>query len=118
MNRHLQSYAADHRYLLNVVDLDDFNMPLLKAARKGEIVPIDGVLVRDWDPDNRKIYPGIRLGMRVYSIQGVRFVRVRFQPEDDLNCAGLDFIAVDRRDYRRLYKIALRCRRDFEPPSE
>lgn len=129
MNRHLQSYASDHRYLLTVVgraanmkdpvavDLDDFSVPLLKVARKGDILPIDGVLVRDWDPDNRRVYPGIRLGLRLYSIEGIRFARVRFQPEDDLNCAGLDFIAVDRLDYRRLYRIALRCRRDFEPPS-
>ena len=130
MNRPLHSYAADHRYLLEVVaraadfkdpvavDLDDFNMPLVKAARKGELLPVDGVLVRDWDPDNRRYYPGIRMGLRVYHIEGMRFVRVRFQAQDDFNCAGLDFIAVDRCDYRRLYKIALRCRRDFEPPSD
>ena len=35
---------------------------------------------------------------------------------DHLNCWGLDFVAVDQKDYRRLYKIALRCRRDNEPP--
>ena len=130
MKSPLQQYAADHRYLLDAVaraagfqdplalDLDDFNMPLLKAARKGEILPIDGVLVRDWDPDNRRIYPGIRMGLRMYRIEDVRFVRVRFQTEDNLNSSGVDFIAVDRCDYRRLYKIALRCRRDFEPPSK
>src|SRR5438067_1998311 len=130
MNRPLHSYAADHRYLLEAVaraadfkdpvavDLDDFGMPLIKAARKGQMLPVDGVLVRDWDPDNRKFYPGLRMGLRVYHVEGLRFVRVRFQAQDDFNCAGLDFIAVDRCDYRKLYKIALRCRRDFEPPSE
>src|SRR2546429_2989060 len=33
------------------------------------------------------------------------------------NHAGFYFAAVDRKDYRRLYRIALRCRRDEEPPS-
>src|SRR5438105_4254302 len=114
MKSSLHEYAADHRYLLEVVtrstdlkdavavDLDDFTMPLLKAARKGAIVPIEGVLVRDWDPDNRRVYPGVRLGLRMYHIEGIRFVRVRFQADENLNCAGVDFVAVDRQDYRRL----------------
>lgn len=130
MNIPLQQYASDHRYLLETVareagftspvaiDLDDFTAPLLKSARKGELLPIDGVLVRDWDPDNRKIYPGLRLGVRLYTIEGVRFARVRFGYDDQQNAWGLDFVAVDRKDYAQLYRIALRCRRDFEPPSK
>ena len=51
MSKRLQQYTADHRYLLEVVarqagfrapvaiDLDEFYQPLLKAARKGEILP-------------------------------------------------------------------------------
>jgi hypothetical protein len=125
----LQLYAADHRYLLDVVarqagfadpvaiDLDEFYVPLVKAARKRELLPVDGVLVRDWDPDNRSTAPGFQIGMRLYEIEGVRFVRVRFHHNDRLNGWGLDFAAVDRKDYRRLYKIALHCRRDDEPPS-
>src|SRR5438034_1656291 len=125
MKSRLKQYTADHRYLLEVVarqagfaapvaiDLDDFTTPVLKAARKGELLSVDGVLVRDWDPDNRRIYPGIRLGMRVYTIDGVRLVRVRFGYNDQQNGWGLDFVAVDRQDYRRFYRIALQCRRDF-----
>src|SRR5205085_7586116 len=30
---------------------------------------------------------------------------------------GHDFAAVDAKDYRALYRIAVRCRRDDEPPS-
>ena len=126
----LQQYAEDHRYLLEVVavtagfanpiavDLDEFYTPLVKASRKGPVLPIDGVLVRDWDPDNRRFAPGFQLGMRVYEIEGVRFVRVRFHYEDRPNIWGLDFVAVDQKDYTRLYRIALRCRRDSEPPSK
>src|SRR5215510_12562767 len=129
MSSQLKQYTADHRYLLEVVtkqaglaepvavELDEFYVPLLKAARKGPLLPIDGVLVRDWDPDNRRIAPGFQLGMRLYDLEGIRFVRVRCGHGNQSNIWGLDFIAVDRKDYRRLYKIALRCRRDSEPPS-
>src|SRR5262245_49454062 len=88
MKSQLKQYAAEHRYLLEVVarhagftrpvavDLDGFYEPLLRAARKGEILPFDGVLVRHWDPGKRRVYPGIQLGMRLYEVEGVRFVRV------------------------------------------
>jgi hypothetical protein len=129
MNSRLQDYAADHRYLLEMVkqqagmadpvaiDLDEFYTPLLKASRKGPLVPIDGVLIRDWDPDNRRFAPGFQLGMRFYEAEGVRFVRVRAHVSDQANLWGLDFVAVDRKDYRRLYRIAQRRRRDSEPPT-
>jgi hypothetical protein len=125
----LKQYTADHRYLLDVVargagfeapvaiDLDEFYSPLIKAARKGPLLPIDGVLVRDWDRDSRRLNPGIQLGLRIYEIEGICFVRVRFPFRDRFHAGGLDFVAVDRKDYRRLYKIALRCRRDDGPPS-
>jgi hypothetical protein len=129
MSSQLKQYTADHRYLLEIVsqqaglaepvavELDEFYVPLLKAARKGDLLPIDGVLVRDWDPDNRHTNPGFQIGMRLYEVDGVRFARVRFSFNDRLNGWGLDFVAVDRKDYARLYKAALRCRRDDEPPS-
>src|SRR5262249_59728314 len=88
----------------------------VKAARRGPLLPVDGVLVRDWDPDNRHSAPGLQMGMRFYDIEGIRFVRVRFAYNDTLNCWGLDFAVVAGKDYRRLYKIALRCPRDNEPP--
>jgi cell division protease FtsH len=128
MNSQLKQYAADHRFLLETaarqagfaspvaVDMDEFYAPLVKAARRGPLLPLEGVLVRDWDPDNRRSSPGIQLGMRIYEIEGIRFVRVRFAHSDNLNCWALDFAVVDGKDYRRLYKIALRCRRDNEPP--
>ncbi len=128
MNSQLQQYAADHRFLLETVgrqvgfespmavDMDEFYTPLIKAARRGPLMPIEGVLVRDWDPDNRRTAPGLQIGMRLYDIEGVRFVRVRFAHNDTFNCWGLDFAVVDQKDYRRLYKLALRCRRDQSPP--
>jgi hypothetical protein len=129
MNASLGQYAADHRYLLEAVrrqagladpvalDLDEFAEPLFKASRHGPVLPIDGVLVRDWDPDNRRVNPGVQIGLRVYEIEGIRFARVRFWHDSDLNCRGLDFAAVDRANYGRLYRAALRCRREDQPPS-
>jgi hypothetical protein len=125
----IQNYAADHRFLLDAIvqqvglaqpipiSLDEFYVPLLKAATRGDLLPIAGVLVRDWDPDNRRTNPGVQIGMRLYEIEGIRFVRVRFHHNHRKNGWGLDFIAVDEKDYRRLYKIALQCRRDEEPTS-
>jgi cell division protease FtsH len=127
--RNLQDYAADHRHLLKqvaqaaefvdpvVVDLDEFYEPVLRNARKKALVPIEGVLIRDWDPDNRRIYPGVQLGCRIYELEGIRFARVRFAYDNHQNGWAFDFIAVERTNYRKLYRIALQARRDSEPPS-
>ena len=128
MSNPLRDYTADHRYLLQAaaraagltdpvaVHLDEFYAPLLKKARKGALLPIDGVLVRDWAPEGRRYHPGVQLGVRVYDIDGVRFVRCRMPHETGRHWSGLDFFAVGRTQYLKLYRIALRCRRDDEPP--
>ncbi|MGL4553107.1 MAG: AAA family ATPase [Gemmataceae bacterium] len=129
MHSELKQFTADHRYLLDqagkaagmadpvAIELDQFYEPLIKHARRRELLPVDGVLVRDWEPNNRRTQPGTQLGMRAYEIDGVRFVRVRFVHNDRLNCWGFDFFAVDRKDHLRLYRIALRCRASSEPPA-
>jgi len=128
MMSELKRYSADHRYLLEeaaracgfsqpmALDLDEFHAPLVKAAKRRQILPIDGVMVRDWDPDGRATNPGVQLGMRVYEIEGVTFVRVRYVFNDRNNGWGLDFVAVDQKDYRKLYRIALKVRMEEEPP--
>jgi len=128
--RNLQAYAADHRFVLDqisrtagfeepvAIDLDEFHEPVLRHARKLAILPIEGVIVRDWDPDNRRSHPGVRLGCRLYELEGIRFVRVQFDFDNYHNGSGFDFAAVERRHYWKFYKRALRARRDSEPPSE
>jgi hypothetical protein len=125
----LQEYTAEHHYLLAaaareaaladpvVVNLADFYTPLLRRARRGKLLPVDGVLVRDWEPDNRRVSPGCQLGMRLYDLDGVRLVRVRFAYHDRRHWGGLDFLALDRKDYARLYRLAWRCRQEAEPPA-
>jgi cell division protease FtsH len=129
MHSKIDQYTADHRRLLDVVareagfadpvalNLAEFYPALLRRARRGRLVPVEGVFVRDWGPDNRRTSPGFEIGIRLYEIDGVRFARARFLPDDHLNFWGLDFVAVDRADYGRLYRIALRCRRHQEPPG-
>ena len=129
MSSDLRSYAADHRFLLAeaaragglvdpvAIELDEFQEPLVKSSKRGPLVAVDGVLVRDWQPAGRQTNPGLQLGMRVYEIEGVRYVRVRFIHNERANCWGCDFIAVSRCDYARLYRIAVKRRRDAEPPS-
>jgi len=126
----LQQYTADHRYLLHTVarltgiadpvalEPDQFMSHLLKAARRGEFVPLDGVLVRDWNPDTRRSQSGIHLGARVYEINSVRFVRVQMEMDQNWHWAGATFLVVARQDYRRLYRAALACRRDSEPAGK
>jgi hypothetical protein len=128
MSTPLQQYAADHRLLLEAaarhmrfadpvaIYLDEFMVPLLKASRRGEIFPLEGVLIRDWDPDNRHSHPGVQIGLRAYEIQGVPYARIRFPHTDNANFWGLDFTVVDRKDYYTLYRVALGCRRNDERP--
>jgi hypothetical protein len=125
----LQQFLADHRYLLTrvgrlagfadpvAIDLDDYAEPLRKAARRGPLLPVDGVLVRDWNPDQARHATGTNLGARLYEIEGVRFAVVNYSHEDRSYWA-FDFTAVDRNDYYRLYRIARRCRREAEPPAD
>ncbi len=90
---------------------------LVREARKGELLPVDGVLVRDWAPDADPTYSGMHFGMRRYDIEGISFYLVQAIHNQNQTYAGLSFYVVDHKDYRRLYKIGLRCRRDAEPPS-
>jgi hypothetical protein len=96
------------------LDLDEFYQPLLRQARKGPLLPLDGLLIRDWDPDVRNTSPGVRFGMRLFEIEGIRFAQTVAYYDVDQSYTATSLTVVDRKDYRRLYQIALRCRRDQE----
>jgi len=130
MSTRLHEYVADHRHLLHLLetnhgfvdpialDLDEFYDPIMRLAKKCGVGDVDGLLVRDWDPDNRKTYPGIQLGVRLYEINGVRFARMRAMTNNQNNVWGGEFTAISRRDYIQFYRIALKARRDSNPPAE
>ncbi|MCC6419582.1 MAG: ATP-binding protein [Gemmataceae bacterium] len=125
----LQQYTADHRYLLDVVaraagfahpvavTFSQLAAPLLRASRKGDLIPIDGVLVRDWYPYPTPTLSGVGFGARGYEVEGVRYVVVQAQHDMNANDWGLNFYVVDRKDYARLFRIALRCARQDEVPA-
>ena len=130
MSNPIRDYAADHRYLMQVmatehgfvdpvaIDLDEFRWPLMKEARRIGMAPLDGVLIRDWDPDFRRHSTGVTIGLRLYEIDGIRFGRICFMFETmNANPTAFDFAVVAKADYIKLYRIAVRCRRDSEPPS-
>ena len=129
MRSPLREFAADHRYIMEAVArragiddpvaivLDEFHAPLLKAARRGQFLPLDGVFLRDWDPDERRTSMGMQFGVRLYDIEAIRFGHVHFPYDGGLGYYASDFFVAARRDYGRLYRVALRCRRDAEPPS-
>src|SRR5262245_16002831 len=122
----LRASLADDRYLLAevgrlapmqdpiAVEADAFLAPLLKRAIRGPFLPLDGVLVRDWDPDARRAGLGAQLGARLYRIDGVRFVRVLYSYTYDVDSSIVEFLVVARRDYGRLYRAAVRARRGLE----
>lgn len=119
----LRQYTADHRYLLEAaarqagfeapraIESNHVITPLLKAARRLELLPVDGVLVRDWSREDAAGVGGFGFGMRLYEIKGIRFAWVRGCYQHTINDTALEFAVVDGKDYRRLYRIALRCRR-------
>src|SRR3954452_12350671 len=81
----LRQFTADHRFLLEpagrqagfaqpvAFDPDEFTTPMLEAARRGPLLPLGGVLVRDWDPDARRTRPGVCFGLRLYDLDGIAF---------------------------------------------
>lgn len=114
----LSSYAADHRRLVETaaaaVGISDpiaftpggYAYYLLKSAVRGELVPLDGVLLRDW-VRNRHYSPGARFGLRLYNADGIRFARCVATVDTDFVDEAYDFYVVSRADYVRLYRIAL-----------
>jgi hypothetical protein len=126
----LQRFTADHRFILDAVakaaslvdpvalDLDEFFNPLIRQAKRGPVVPLDGVLIRDWDPDYRRYWPGVRFGARLYEIDGIRFARAYAGVSESVYSCGYDFFAVGKADYPRFYKLALRARRKAKVPVQ
>ncbi len=127
---HDESFLADHRFLVAeaaraagfadpvAVGFDAFERPLVKAARRGAIVPLGGVLIRDWDPDTRHFGTGCCIGARIYHLGDIRFVLVDAYYDSNLTYRSQVFAVVDRCDYVPLYRRARELYRDAEPTAE
>ncbi|HSQ58063.1 MAG TPA: ATP-binding protein [Gemmata sp.] len=84
---------------------------LLKAAIRGPLVPLEGVLVRDWLTGGRHYWPGTKFGVRLYTAKGIRFARVVANIDGDYAEESYEFFVVDRSEYVKLFRIAVRASR-------
>jgi len=112
------SYAADHRRLVEaasaVAGVTDpvaftpggYAYYLLKSAVRGPLVPLEGVLLRDWIR-NRHLTPGTKFGLRLYDASGIRFARCVAVVDGNLSEDAYDFYVVAKADYVKLFRIAL-----------
>jgi hypothetical protein len=117
--RRIVAAAADAAGFANPVafDPDEFQDLLLKKAARGRFIPLDGVLIRDWDPDWRRYWAGMNFGLRLYHLENITFVRACTSFALDTCSAGYDFFLVDRKDYLRLYRIGAGIRRASKKPG-
>lgn len=126
----LAQVAADHRTLVQAaaeaagiadpvaVDLDEFQSVILKNAVRGALVPLQGVLIRDWDRTHPRFWPGVAFGLRLYTLDGVRLARCVAEYDSDQLPSQFDFFVVGRADYLPLYRKALRLRRVSASPTQ
>jgi len=120
----IATYAADHPRLVasaaraaKIADPLAFSPAsyayyLLKSAVRGELVPLEGVLLRDWLTGGRHYWPGAKFGVRLYAADGVRFARVVAHLDNDYQEEHYDFYIVDRSEYVKLFRIAKRASRE------
>lgn len=116
----LQNFLADQRHLLDraartadlkdavAVSADIYLHPLKKAAVRGPVLPLDGVLVRDWDRDFPETSSGLRFGIRLYTLEGIRFATVDADFEDSMRHGLREILIVGRADYAKLFRLGKR----------
>ena len=117
----LTSYAFDHRRLVEAsaaaAGLSDpvafsasgYAYFLLRSAVRGALIPLEGVLYRDWMTGGRHYYPGTKFGIRLYRAQEVPFARCVASVDGDYDAEAYDFFVVSRADYVKLFRIAKRA---------
>jgi cell division protease FtsH len=127
----LQQYTADHRFLLDAAakaagiedpvafDGGTYVFTLLKHAKRGPLVSIDGALTRAWTAAHRYYYPGTPFGIRLYKFQDIPFARCVAQMSEDAAADTYDFFVTSRSSYIPLFRHTLRLQRkkvDAAPP--
>lgn len=123
----LEQYTANHRHILDAVakatGITDpvafvpsgLYYPLVQNAIRGPLLPIDGVLTRDWIGVSRRYWPGVQFGIRQYSVEGITFARC-VAPFGQ--AGSYDFFIVSKADYLKLFKQAIKSHRTKEPEGE
>lgn len=123
----LRQLTDDHNFLVQAAaeavgmqnpiafEPSGFQYPLLDNSIRGALVPISGVLIRDWGRHWPKFYPGIHFGARHYTTKGIRFIRITAQSHGDLPHSTYDFFVVDQADYAQLFRLANEYQRTSKP---
>ena len=118
----LTTYSADHRTLVaasaEAAGLTDpvafvaggYVYALVGNATRGPLVPIEGALVRQW-LTRAKHYPSTAFGVRVYTLEGIRFARAVATVHSDYDQGAYDVFVVSRADYVKLFRLVLRASR-------
>jgi cell division protease FtsH len=129
MSLPLAQVTADHRSLVEAaaeaagiadpvaVELDEFQLVILKHAVRGPLVPLQGVLIRDWDRSWTRYRPGVNFGLRLDTLDGLRFAWCVAAHDDQQARPVFTFFVVARADYLPLFRKALRLRRVSAPPG-
>ena len=124
MPAQLADYTADHRYLVEAAgraagladpvafDASFYSDYLLRKAVRGPLVPLEGALVRAWETGGRTTSAGTCFGIRLYSVNGIRFARVVATIDENATPGLSEFYVVSRKDYTRLFRVALRAMRE------
>lgn len=123
MSISLHQLSADHRALASaaanaariddpiVVRFDYFQHYILEHAKRCEFVPLDGVFIRDWDRSWPKHNAGMRFGLRLYTIDGIRLARCVSEYSSDLYDFAHSFFVVSRADYLPLFRKVVRLQK-------
>jgi hypothetical protein len=123
----LSTYVADHPRLVaaaaHAAGIADplpfapaaYAYYLLRCAVRGPLVPLDGILLRDWLTGGRHYWPGAKFGVRLYTAEGIRFARVVALLDKDYSEEHYDFFVVDRSEYVKLFRLAKRASRERGP---
>lgn len=122
----LASYTADHRLMVEaaarsagIADPVAFNPDyyayyLLKNAVRGPLVPLDGVVLRSWSSGGVRRM-GAHVGVRIYSLDGMRFARCLAFTDKNYTGESYDVYVAERADYVKLFRLTLRAGRERGP---
>jgi hypothetical protein len=122
----LQEYTADQKHLVEAAgraaglvdpvafDAGHYLYYLLRKSVRGPLLPLDGAVVREWETGGRLHSAGTRFGLRLYTASGVAFAHVVAALDCNQASGTFEFLVTSRRDYTRLFRLALRAMRERE----
>ena len=126
----LAQATADHRELVEAaaqaagitdpvaVELDEFENIILQHTVRGPLVPLQGVMVRDWDRAHPRLRAGIQFGIRLYRLDDIRLARTVAEYDGNQFSSQFNFFLVSRADYLPLFRKAVRLRRTGAPATQ